>query len=118
MTAALTALDRRVRGWAKAAREYHKAGRPAVADIESERLTLLRRLLDDNISLERAWNMLNDPSGRPTPQMTLEAILHCVRERGLAALKEPANLERLARCDAAAKSEIDRRIGKLIGHHV
>jgi hypothetical protein len=99
-------------GWARA------AGRPAVIEIEPERLTLLRRLLDDNISLERAWSMLNDPSGRPTPQVTVETILHCVRERGLAALKEPANLERLARCDAAAKSEIDRRIGKLIGHHV
>jgi hypothetical protein len=104
-------------GWAKAAREYHrdKAGRPVVADTEPERLTLLRRLLDDNISLEPA---LNDPSGRPTPQVTIEAILHCVRERGLAVLKEPANLERLACCDAAAKSEIDRRIRKLIGHYV
>jgi hypothetical protein len=36
-----------------------------------------------------------------------------VRERGIAALKEPANLERLARCDAAAKAQIDKRIEKL-----
>jgi hypothetical protein len=51
---------------------------------------------------------------RPTtPQTTIEAILHCVRERGLAALKEPANIERLARCDAAPQAEISRRIAKL-----
>ena len=50
---------------------------------------------------------------RPTPQSTIEAILYCVRTRGLAALKELANLERLRRCDAMAQAEIDRRIGKL-----
>jgi hypothetical protein len=31
----------------------------------------------------------------------------------VAALKEPTNLERLTRCDAAAKAQIDRRIAKL-----
>jgi hypothetical protein len=50
---------------------------------------------------------------RPTPQSTIEAILYCVRTRGLAALKELANLERLHRCDAMAQAEIDQRIGKL-----
>lgn len=49
----------------------------------------------------------------PTPQTTVEAILYCVRERGLAALNEPANQERLSRCDAAALAEIDRRMGRL-----
>jgi hypothetical protein len=50
------------------------------------------------------------PVRRPTPQTTIEAILYCIRERGLAALKEPANVERLSRCDRVAKAEIDRRI--------
>jgi hypothetical protein len=50
---------------------------------------------------------------RPTPQATVEAILHCVRGRGVAALKEPANIERLTRCDAEAKAQIDQRIAKL-----
>jgi len=49
---------------------------------------------------------------RPTPQSTIEAILYCVRERGLAALKEPANLERLARCDDAARAQINDRIAR------
>jgi hypothetical protein len=49
-----------------------------------------------------------------TPQTTIEAVLHCVRERGAAALKEPANVERLSRCDAASRQQINSRIKKLI----
>jgi hypothetical protein len=54
---------------------------------------------------------------RPTPQATIEAILYCVRARGPAALKEPANIERLRRCDAAALAQIDARLAKLKGSH-
>ena len=50
---------------------------------------------------------------RPTPPVTIEAVLYSVRERGLAALKEPANLERLSRCDEAARAQINERIAKL-----
>jgi hypothetical protein len=50
------------------------------------------------------------PAPRPTPQTTVEAILYCVRERGPAVLKEPGNIERLRRCDKAARAEIDRRM--------
>ncbi len=71
-----------------------------------------KRLLDSDVSIERAWNELNDPRNRPTPQTIVEAILFCVRERGLAALKELANIERLSRCNAVAKAQIDRRIAK------
>jgi hypothetical protein len=46
----------------------------------------------------------------PTPQATIEAIMHSVRERGLGALKEPANIERLVRCNQA---ERNRSIGGL-----
>jgi len=52
------------------------------------------------------------PQPRPTPQVTIEAVLHCVRERGLASLKEAENVARLASCDASAKAEINRRIEK------
>jgi hypothetical protein len=98
--------------------------RRAVAELAAERkagrlqesaeILRARRLLAQDVTLEQAWFEVNDPQARPTPQVTVEAILHCVRERGLAALKEPANLERLARCDAAAKAQIDERIGKLM----
>jgi hypothetical protein len=47
---------------------------------------------------------------RPTPRTTIEAVMIAVRERGLGALREPATVERLSRCDAAARAEINRRI--------
>lgn len=66
----------------------------------------------DGMSLEQLWDLFNRE--RPTSQTTVEAIIHCVRERGLGALKEPANFERLSCCDEAAKTEINRRIASLI----
>jgi len=98
--------------WAKAAHEYHeaRAGRPAVVETELERHALLRHHLDDDVSIERALNEINDPHSRPTPQSTIEAILHCVRERGIATLDEPKNIERLSRCHAGALAQIDARL--------
>jgi hypothetical protein len=49
-----------------------------------------------------------------TPQTTIEAIMYTVRVRGAPALTEPANIERLSRCNAAARTEINRRIASLI----
>jgi len=54
---------------------------------------------------------LND--ARPTPQATIEAVMHAVHARGVAALKEPAIAARLERCDAAAQAEIEQRIASL-----
>jgi hypothetical protein len=52
-------------------------------------------------------------ANRPTPQTTVEAVMWTVREHGLKALKEPANQERLRRCDAAAQEQIIQRIEML-----
>jgi hypothetical protein len=52
---------------------------------------------------------------RPTPQTTIEAVMYCVRERGLAALCEPANQQRLMTFDEAARAEVNKRIEKLEG---
>jgi hypothetical protein len=92
------------------------AERKAGRQRESAEILRARRLLAQDVPLGQAWFEVNDPRAHPTPQVTIEAILYCVRERGLAALKEPANVERLTRCDAAAKAQIDKRIRKLIGH--
>jgi hypothetical protein len=73
-----------------------------------------RRALGQRPQYIEAWPSANEPALHPTPQTTMDAILYCVRERGVAALKEPANVERLSRCDAAAKRQIDARIDKLI----
>ena len=68
----------------------------------------------DRISIDTLWAALNYEQRRPTPQTTIEAVMYCVRERGLAALKESANIERLLRCDEAAKAQINTRIATLI----
>src|ERR1700675_4045451 len=46
---------------------------------------------------------------RPTPQTLVEAVWYCVRERGLAALREPANLTRLQTFDPAARAQLNER---------
>jgi hypothetical protein len=66
----------------------------------------------DRMSLDALWEFFN--RRRPTPQTSIEAVMLCVRERGIAVLEEPANLERLSRCDASARAEINARIARLI----
>jgi hypothetical protein len=46
--------------------------------------------------------------------VVIEAIMWTARERGAEALDEPANIERLLCCDAAARTEINERIARLI----
>jgi hypothetical protein len=83
---------------------------------QAQRRTPLPDLLPhgwDKMSVGGLWDALNDPPRHATPASTIEAIMYCVRTRGVAALKEPANIERLARCDGPAKAEINRRIAAL-----
>jgi len=79
----------------------------------SAKLQQLRRLMGDEVSLDRAWHELNNPQIHPTPNSVVEAIWWCVRERGTSALEEPVNKKRYQRCDKAARAEIARRIAKL-----
>jgi aspartate carbamoyltransferase regulatory subunit len=60
------------------------------------------------------WSSMKEERIAKAPQTTIEAVVHSVRERGIAALKEPENIERLLRCDNAARSEINERIARLI----
>jgi hypothetical protein len=99
--------------------------------IEAERDELIETVIDqvlsiivsmlaaDRCSLCQADEAQRQPPARsqprPTAQSTIDAIIHCVRERGLDALEEPANIERLLRCDAAAKEQINRRIAAMKG---
>jgi hypothetical protein len=64
----------------------------------------LQRLMDDDVSLERAYEQMM--KARPTPNVTIEAIKQAVRDRGVSALDEVETQERLRRCDAAAIAEI------------
>jgi len=65
------------------------------------------------LSLGALWSALNDTAQHATPQSTIDAILYCVRTRGIAALEKPNNKERLAGCDAAARKQINERIEKM-----
>jgi hypothetical protein len=66
------------------------------------------------MSIDALYRALNNPGA--TPQATVEAIMVAVRERGLAALEEPANIERLDRCDRTARAQLNERISRLTEH--
>jgi hypothetical protein len=68
----------------------------------------------DEMSVGSLWDALNDPRRHATPQATVDAVMYAVRERGVTALKEPANLERLSRCDVKARAEINRRAAAFV----
>jgi hypothetical protein len=69
----------------------------------------------DTLSVGALWEALNDLRRWPTPQSTIEAVMHAVRARGVDALQEPPTRERLLQCDGRAKTEINRRIAALKG---
>src|SRR5262245_44258849 len=102
-------------GWKEAAEQYRRdcAGRVLIVEIEPERLKRLRSLIQPDVTLEQASNEIIEPRNRATPKVVIEAVMLAVRERGLAALKEAATVERLQRCDAVARAEINQRIQKL-----
>jgi hypothetical protein len=50
---------------------------------------------------------------RPTAQTSIEAIMHSVRTRGIAGLKDPETLLRVKQCDENALKQIAERIAKL-----
>jgi hypothetical protein len=54
------------------------------------------------------------PVPRPTPQSTIDAVAYCVQVRGIDALREPANQQRLRTFDTAARDQLNRRIAKLL----
>lgn len=62
------------------------------------------------LAREADANRASPKAVRPchTPATTIEAIKWSVRDRGIAALKDSASRERLARCDDAARAEIDK----------
>jgi hypothetical protein len=65
----------------------------------------------NTMSIDAFYRAVNTRSS--TPQTTVEAIMVAVRERGLAALEEAANVERLVRCDQVARRQINERITRL-----
>jgi hypothetical protein len=87
---------------------FCQLARDADANTAARRHDLngLKGLMDDDVSLERAYEQMM--KARPTPNATVEAVKQGVRDRGLATLKETATRARLAGFDAAARAELDR----------
>src|SRR5262249_3893659 len=99
----------------KAARWYHvsRQGHTLLVELNQKEIKRLRRLLSNNISVDAAWRELDAAENRATPQVTIEAIMVCVRERGLKALEKSENIERLSRCDNSARAQINSRIARI-----
>jgi hypothetical protein len=101
-------------GWKEAARQYHetRGNRPPIVETEPERLARLRRLLADNISLDRAWGELNQHQRVDAPQTTVEALMFSLR-RGVGALAdEPATQRRLSELSEEQVCEVYARVQK------
>ena len=69
-------------------------------------MSRLQYLLDEAVSLLAAWAAMK--RGRPTPEVTVEAIKQAVREGGAGALEEPSIKLKLQSCDLSALAELDR----------
>ena len=72
--------------------------------------------MGDNVSIERAWDEINR-AGRErynaAPPALVEALMFSLRERGIAALKEPATQRRLAELSDDQIIEIEKRLQAL-----
>jgi hypothetical protein len=104
--------------WKEAAADYHKTrnGRPSIVEIESEKLSQLRRLMADDVSLDRVWDEVNRAARaryNAAPQPTVEALMMGLRERGIAALLEPKVRRRLSECNEQQVAEVGNRLQKL-----
>jgi hypothetical protein len=98
-------------GWREAALEYHKArdGRVSIVPYAPEHVARLRRLMDDSISLDRAWHELHGRRSGATAS-TVEALVFGLRD-GLAALpKNPDRLRPLSELNAEQLKAVCRRV--------
>jgi hypothetical protein len=77
----------------------------------SERTKRLRRLMDDNVSAERAWHEITTLSAQEAARVTVDALVYQLR-RSADALREPSALRRLARLSEAQVREVGERVRK------
>ena len=72
------------------------------------RLERLRRLMDDDLSIERTRHEINHPTDRAAAS-TVEALMFSLRD-GIHALTAPATLGRLSKLDERQLSEVAERV--------
>jgi hypothetical protein len=104
------------KSWTEAALDYHKQRGQSrtVIEIEPARLRRLRRLLNDNVSFERAWHELHADHFRGrAAQTTVEALMYSLRERGTKALAEPDTKRRIGELSEEQLHEVGGRLQRL-----
>jgi hypothetical protein len=100
-------------GWQAAAAEYLNKNHQSAANIEPEKLQSLRYLVDNDVSLERAWSELNDQRRRgEAAATTVEALVFSLR-RGIDALAEPDTARRLAELSDDQLLQVGERLRRL-----
>jgi hypothetical protein len=96
-----------------AAAEYglvNTIGQDAVQEIMARAFAAVRDNLNP-VELEASTRAQPELSTNShTPHSTVEALMWCLREQGLACLLKSKNRERLSRCDAAAMAQIAQRL--------
>ena len=104
-------------GWREAALEYHKArdGRVSIVPYAPEHLARLRRLMDDNVSLDRAWDELNRRADGAAAS-TVEALVYGLREGLVALSKNPDRLRRLSELNAEQLCAVCERLQNFQSH--
>ena len=83
------------RDWDRLVERQAKRLKREQSPAEREEIERLRHLHD--LPLDAAWHTIN--AALPTPDVVLEAVVAAVMERGLEALEEPKNLDRVDRLD-------------------
>jgi hypothetical protein len=104
-------------GWREAALEYHKhrGSRASIVPYAPEHLARLRRLLDDNVSLDRAWHELNRRESAAAAS-TIEALMFGLRDGLVALSKSPDQLRRLSELNAEQMRAVCERLQNFQPH--
>ena len=97
----IAVLDMNRRDWDRLVERQAKRLKREQSPAEREEIERLRHLHD--LPLDAAWHTIN--AALPTPDVVLEAVVAAVMERGLEALEEPKNLDRVDRLDEIGKRE-------------
>jgi hypothetical protein len=95
--------------WRASAKDYHeqRASRRTSETISLERLAHLRRLMADDISIDRVWHELE--ADRTAPKATVEALMFSLR-RGINELTQPSTLRRLSTLDEYQLEDVCLRV--------
>jgi hypothetical protein len=103
--------------WKEAARK-NRAEREVAPRKEHPGMEQLRRLLDPNVSIERAWTEIyrHRQTGRVAAS-SVEALTLELRERGEAALAKPESRRRLAALSTTQVREVIARLIALRPRH-